>query len=69
MEVQQRIAVEVDAGIRDLVPAFLANRKRDLEAIKSALMQADFETIRLLGENMQGSGRGYGLERISDFGV
>jgi len=68
MEAQQRIAVKVDAGIRDLIPAFLANRKRDLEAIKAALMQADFETIRLLGENMQGSGRGYGLERVSDFG-
>lgn len=65
---QNRITVSVDPGIRDLIPAFLANRKKDLEAVKAALAQADFETIRLIGENMQGSGRGYGFERISVLG-
>src|SRR5258706_13778014 len=68
MGTQDRITVRVNAEIRDLVPAFLANRRKDLEAIKAALEQADFETIRLIGENMQGSGRGYGFERISVLG-
>src|SRR5258706_2956921 len=68
MGMQERIEVSVDAEICDLIPAFLANRRKDLDAIKAALEQADFETIRLIGENMQGSGRGYGFERISVLG-
>lgn len=65
---QDRITVRVAAEVRDLMPAFLANRKKDLEAIEDALARADFEAIRLIGESMQGSGRGYGLDRISVFG-
>lgn len=68
MQAQSRITVTVDAEVRDVVPAFLANRKKDLESIEAALAQRDFETIRLIGENMQGSGRGYGFEQVAIFG-
>jgi HPt (histidine-containing phosphotransfer) domain-containing protein len=59
----------VDSGLAELVPGFLENRRRDVEAIAAALAQADYENVRILGHNMKGSGAGYGLNRITEIGA
>jgi PAS domain S-box-containing protein len=64
-----RVRVRVDSGLAELVPGFLENRRRDVEAIAAALALADYETVRILGHNMKGSGAGYGLNRISEIGA
>lgn len=58
-----------EAGLAMLVPGFLENRRRDLAAIASALACADYDTIRMLGHNMKGSGAGYGFTEITEIGA
>ena len=64
-----RVRVRVDSSLAELVPGFLENRRRDVEAIAAALKHADYENIRILGHKMKGSGAGYGLNRITEIGA
>ena len=63
-----RFVVNVDPDIEDIVPIFLQNRHDDVESIIKALQHGDFETIRILGHSMKGSGGGYGFDGITDIG-
>jgi HPt (histidine-containing phosphotransfer) domain-containing protein len=62
------IVVRVDPDLADLVPGFLENRRKDAADIEIALQQADYETVRIRGHDMKGSGGGYGFDKISDIG-
>jgi len=64
----EKIIVQVDSDLEDLIPGYLENRKKDIESITEALKKDDFETIRILGHRMKGSGRGYGFDAITDIG-
>lgn len=63
-----KILVRVDAEIKDLVPRFLENRRKDIQSMQAALERGDFETIRVLGHSMKGAGGGYGFDPISQIG-
>ncbi|MCP5066980.1 MAG: response regulator [bacterium] len=60
---------EIDEDLRDLIPGYLENRRSDLGKLSAALERNDFETLRVLGHNMKGTGRGYGFEQISAIGA
>ena len=60
--------VKVAKDLEDLVPAFLNNRRKELESLKAALAAADFEQLRQLGHRMKGVGNSYGFERVSTLG-
>lgn len=64
-----RVVVRIEAELLDLVRAYLANRAKDVEVIKAALQRQDFETIRRIGHNMQGSGRTFGFEGLTAIGA
>ncbi len=49
-------------------PAFLANRRLDLEKMRDALGAGNFELIRSIGHNCKGTGTGYGFPEISKIG-
>ena len=61
--------VQVDPDLEDLIPMFMDNRHKDIEAIRSALESGDYETIRSLGHSMKGSGGGYGFHGVSKLGA
>jgi HPt (histidine-containing phosphotransfer) domain-containing protein len=63
-----RIVVKVDAELEDLVPGFLENRRGDVKKLTEALATGDFDTMRVLGHSMKGSGGGYGFDAITDYG-
>lgn len=63
-----RITVQIDQDLQGIVPIFLANRQKDLQTLRSALAQHDFETIRVLGHRMKGDGGGYGFDKITEIG-
>jgi histidine phosphotransfer protein HptB len=65
----QKIKVQVDREIQDLVPTFLANRQRDLRALGEALKTGDFNAVRIIGHNLKGVGGGYGFHEISEIGA
>ena len=63
-----RLVVNVDPDIEEIVPIFLQDSRDDVESIMKALQQGDFETIRILGHSMKGAGGGYGFDDITDIG-
>lgn len=63
------IPIRVDPEIAALIPGFLANRHKDVESLIDAVNQGDFETARILGHSMKGSGGGYGFDEITDIGA
>ena len=68
MTEKEPITVAVDEDIIDLVPGYLENRRRDLEEAHKALEARDFETLRVIGHQMKGSGGGYGMDRLTEVG-
>jgi HPt (histidine-containing phosphotransfer) domain-containing protein len=63
------IVVQVDKDLENLIPEFFATRRADVESIQGALLSGDFETVRILGHSMKGSGGGYGFDDISVIGA
>ncbi|MBI5361281.1 MAG: Hpt domain-containing protein [Planctomycetes bacterium] len=64
-----KIIVHVDAELEDIVPGFMENRRKDIKSILEALKGGDYETIRILGHSMKGSGGGYGFDAITEIGA
>ena len=60
--------VKVAKDLEDLIPTFLSNRKKELDALRAALAAADFEQLRQLGHRMRGVGNSYGFDAVSDIG-
>jgi HPt (histidine-containing phosphotransfer) domain-containing protein len=60
--------VEVEAWIRHLVPRFLANRQKDIEALAAAIRSDDIEAIRIIGHNLKGGAGGYGFAVLAEIG-
>ena len=61
--------VFVDPDIQDLVPRFLENQKKNAALVLELCDAGDFETVRRIGHNMKGTGKGYGFEVISSCGA
>lgn len=58
----------VDPGLKEIVPGFLENRRRDVQALETALQENNLAQIRMLGHRMKGDGGGYGFDAISVMG-
>jgi CheY-like chemotaxis protein len=62
------VRVGLPPAVEELGPKYLRNRRADLETLNAALNKCDYNSIRVLGHNMKGSGGGYGFPRISEIG-
>ena len=58
-----------DPFARRLIGRYLEKRKDDIGKLTRALAASDFETIRVTGHNLYGSGAAYGLDDISWIGA
>lgn len=67
-EQDEKIIAHVDIELKELIPGFLENRRKDIRSILRALDQGNCETARILGHSMKGSGAGYGFDPITDIG-
>jgi hypothetical protein len=65
-EKQARVTVAKD--LVDLIPIFLRNRHKEVDALRMALAAADFKQLRQIGHRMVGVGYPYGFERVSLIG-
>lgn len=63
-----KITVKVDPDLAELIPGYLENRRKDIQSIKESIGRDNFESIRLLGHSMKGSGGGYGFDYVSEVG-
>jgi len=64
----ERIRVVVETGMEDIVPAYLDKRHADIPKYRQALMEEDFDTLRMLGHKLKGTGAGYGFEMLTTIG-
>lgn len=61
--------VVVARELEALMPAFLANRRQEIDALRAALAAEDFAELRRIAHRMKGVGASYGLTRISEHGA
>lgn len=65
----EKIIIQADPEIANLIPGYLDNRRKDIIRMREALDKGDYETINFIGHSMRGSGKGYGFSAISDIGT
>lgn len=70
MTVKKVVPIEIaDPFARKLVGRYLENREGDIGKLQGALKREDFDTIRVTGHNLYGSGSAYGLDEVSRIGA
>lgn len=60
-----KIIIQVDADLEDLIPGFLERRQQDLLTLGAALENNDFVQISQLAHTLKGVGGGYGFDAIT----
>jgi len=60
--------VTLARDFQDLIPAFVENRRKELESLRSALAAGRYDQVRRLGHRMKGVGMSYGFDRVSILG-
>lgn len=65
MNSADKIIIEVDSDLEDLIPGFLERRQQDLQTLRDALNSADFARIGQLAHTLKGVGGGYGFDAIT----
>ncbi len=61
----QALIVHIESDFEPLLPKFMTNRKKEVVAMRDALAQHDFETIRKIAHGMKGAGGSYGFDCIT----
>jgi Hpt domain len=66
-----KLIVQVDPDLSDLIPGFLEHKRGDTRAILSAAYaeHIDFEALRGIGHKLKGEGGSYGFDAISLYGT
>jgi len=66
---QDRIVVEVDKDIEELIPEFLELTRKDVVNIAAALEKGDHELARRIGHSVKGASGGYGFDELGRIGA
>ncbi|HEY3743164.1 MAG TPA: response regulator [Bryobacteraceae bacterium] len=61
--------VPVPRGLEEIVPGYLAKRRREVTQMTSLLAADDFNGLRILGHDLKGSGASYGFPLLTEFGA
>ena len=64
----EKIIIQVERDLEDLMPLFMDTRKRDMEGLAKGLASNDFAALRLIGHGMKGSGGAFGFQLVTDIG-
>lgn len=64
----EKLIIQVDRDLEDLMPLFMDTRKRDMEGLAQGLASNDFAALRVIGHGMKGSGGAFGFQFITDLG-
>ena len=65
----EKIVIEVEEFLADLIPGFLENRQADVGKLRTAVADHDLEAIRHIAHDLKGLGAGYGFQLITDIGI
>jgi len=65
----EKIIVQVDPDLEELIPGFLENRISDVGKLRTSLDENDFVNIQSIGHSTKGVGGGYGFDLMSEIGA
>jgi len=65
----EKIVVNIDIDLEDLIPGFIENRQNDILKLEQAFAEQDLETLRSIGHNLKGVGGGYGFHEMTTLGA
>lgn len=65
----EKIIVQVDAELEDIIPAFLEEMHENVRAMQEALKKCDYETLQHLGHKTKGTAGYYGFDAICNIGT
>ena len=60
--------VTLARDFQELIPEFIENRRRELQALRGALAAGRYDQLSELGHRMRGIGTSYGFDRVSILG-
>ena len=60
------VVVVVDRDLEELIPVFMANRRKDLEELGQALSTTDLEQVRFISHRLKGAAGSYGFSVIEE---
>lgn len=66
---KKRPSVSIDQELKEIIPQYLENRKREIELIKKALGTNDFVTLESIGHRLAGSAKSYGFNKLTEIGL
>lgn len=69
LDVNDKIYVQIEPEIEELIPGFIENRKKDIAKMLAAIEENNMDTIRFLGHSMKGVGTSYGFNFVTDIGA
>lgn len=67
-EPKAHIVVHISSDMAGLAPDFLNKRRQDVDKLRRALDEQKFDSVRVLGKSMKGTGAIYGFEQIAELG-
>ncbi|MCM0607211.1 MAG: Hpt domain-containing protein [Xanthomonadaceae bacterium] len=65
----QKIVVKVDAEIKELIPGYLENRKKEIAELESYFSKKDFDAIAKIGHKLKGNAAGYGFIELGEIAI
>ena len=65
---EKAYTVTLARDFQDLIPEFIENRRRELQALRGALAAGRYDQLSELGHRMRGIGTSYGFDRVSVLG-
>jgi chemotaxis protein histidine kinase CheA len=63
-----RVIVEVDEDLSDLIPGFLTHKRADVVTIFDANARRDYAEIGRIAHRIKGEGTSYGFETMTEMG-
>jgi len=63
-----RVIVEVDEDLSDLIPGFLTHKRADVVTIVDAIARRDYAEIGRIAHRIKGEGTSYGFETMTEMG-
>lgn len=64
-----RIVITCSKDLEPLVRRYLARRREEIGILRAALDAGDYNTLRIAGHGLKGSGSGYGFHALGAIGA
>ena len=65
----EKIHVRIITDLAELIPGFLANRRKDVQILINALERQNADAVGTVGHKMRGDGGGYGFYVLTEIGA